>query len=250
MPRRQTLTDLMCALCTVLVLGAPAAAPAVAHAAAQDVASLYGPQPPANATYVRVVNLAAQPARVTLPGSEAAQTLAAGASTRLSVVTPGTPLRVTVDGHEPVQAAAVNAADAAGAVSASDATAGQAITVVLTRAPQGWRATRIANPQERLDAMRATLRIYNVAGACAAKIAVADGGPTVFAQVPAGTQQARAINPIAARLTGSCGAATTAPLQLPALAAGDSYSVFLGGDAAKPVLTGARDDLAWPPAKK
>ena len=158
-----TLTDLMRALGTVLVLGVPAAA----HAAAQDVASLYGPQPPANATYVRVVNLATQSARVTLPGSEAAQTLAAGASTRLSVVTPGTPLRVTVDGREPVQA---TAADAAGAVSASDATAGQAITVMLTRESQGWRATRVANPQERLDAMRATLRVYNVAGgACAGK---------------------------------------------------------------------------------
>ena len=239
-----TLTDLMRALGTVLVLGVPAAA----HAAAQDVASLYGPQPPANATYVRVVNLATQSARVTLPGSEAAQTLAAGASTRLSVVTPGTPLRVTVDGREPVQA---TAADAAGAVSASDATAGQAITVMLTRESQGWRATRVANPQERLDAMRATLRVYNVAGgACAGKIAVADNGPTVFAQVPAGTQQARAINPIAARLTGSCGNATTAPLQRPTLAAGDSYSLFLAGDAAKPVLTGVRDDIAWPPAKK
>jgi hypothetical protein len=243
MQRRMTLTDLMRALGAVLVLGAPAAA----HAAAQDVASLYGPQPPANATYVRVVNLGAQPARVTLPGSEAAQTLAAGASTRLSVVTPGTPLRVTVDGREPVQATAT---DTAGAASASDATAGQAITVMLTRESQGWRATRVANPQERLDAMRATLRVYNVAGACMGKIAVADNGPTVFAQVPAGTQQARAINPSAARLTGSCGNATTAPLQLPTLAAGDSYSLFLTGDAAKPVLTGVRDDIAWPPAKK
>ena len=169
-------------------------------------------------------------------------------STRLSVVTPGTLLRVTVDGHEPASAAA--ATDNVGAASASDATAGQAITVVLTRDAQGWRATRVANPYERLDAMRATLRVYNVAGACAGKVAVADGGPTVFAQVPAGTQQARAINPIAARLTGSCGAATTTPLQLPPLAAGDSYSLFLAGDAAKPMLIGTRDELAWPPAKK
>ena len=234
----------MHALGAALVLGA---APGAAFAAAQDVASLYGPQPPANATYVRVVNLAVQPARITLPGSEGAQTLGAGASTRLSVVTPGTSLRVTVDGREPAKAAA---ADTAGAASASDATAGQAITVVLTRDAQGWHATRVANPYERLDAMRATLRVYNVAAACAGKVAVADGGPTVFAQVPAGTQQARAINPIAARLMGSCGAATTTPLQLPPLAAGDSYSLFLAGDAAKPVLIGTRDELAWPPAKK
>lgn len=240
-----TLTNWMCALGAALTLGV---APGAAYAAAQDVAGLYGPQPPANATYVRVVNLAAQPARITLPGSEGAQTLAAGASTRLSVVTPGTSLRVTVDGREPQ--AATKAADAAGAASATDATAGQAITVVLTHEAQGWRAARVAHPQERLDAMRATLRVYNFAGACAGKIAVADGGPTVFAQVPAGTQQARAINPIAARLTGACGAATTAPLQLPPLAAGDSYSLFLSGDAAKPLLTGTRDELAWPPAKK
>ncbi|WP_439893730.1 alginate O-acetyltransferase AlgF (plasmid) [Ralstonia sp. 25C] len=240
-----TLTNWTRELGAALVLGA---VPGAASAAAQDVAGLYGPQPPANATYVRVVNLAVQPARITLPGSEGAQALAAGASTRLSVVTPGTLLRVTVDGHEPAKPA--TATDNAGAASASDATAGQAITVVLTRDAQGWRATRVANPYERLDAMRATLRVYNVAGACAGKVAVADGGATVFAQVPAGTQQARAINPIAARLTGSCGATTTMPLQLPPLAAGDSYSLFLAGDAAKPVLIGTRDELAWPPAKK
>jgi alginate O-acetyltransferase complex protein AlgF len=66
--------------------------------------------------------------------------------------------------------------------------------------------------------------------------------------VAAGAQDARAINPVSAKLVGQCGAAASAALPLPTLAAGDSYSLFVTGDAAKPVLSGARDALAWPPA--
>ena len=88
----------------------------VAHAAADDVASLYGPQPPANASYLRVLNASSQAVRVALAGSEAPQTLAPGAVTRFSVLTPGTPARVTADGKAVAEATANAAAGAGDAV--------------------------------------------------------------------------------------------------------------------------------------
>jgi alginate O-acetyltransferase complex protein AlgF len=223
-----------------------AVSPVVAHAAAQDVASLYGPQPPANATYLRVVNLASQPARVALPGSERAGVVAPGAVTRFSVVTPGTPLRISVDGKDVADDS--SATGASKAATASDSTAGAAITVALEHDVRGWHATRIAGRYERVDGLKATLRAFNFSTGCSARIAVDGNGPAVFAQVATADQQARAINPVAAKLVGSCGAATTQALALPTLTAGDSYSLFVTGDAAKPVLTGVRDALAWPPA--
>ncbi len=214
--------------------------PAVAaHAAADDVASLYGPQPPANASYLRVLNASPQAAYVALAGSEATQTLAPGAATRFSVLTPGTPARVMVDGKVLVDA--TGPADAA-------ARAGDAVTVALRHDAKGWHATRIVARYERADGLKATLRAFNFAPGCSARIGVDGNGPAVFAQVATGAQDARAINPVSAKLVGQCGAAASAALQLPTLAAGDGYSVFVTGDAAKPVLSGARDTLAWPPA--
>ncbi|MFL9997729.1 alginate O-acetyltransferase AlgF [Paraburkholderia sediminicola] len=214
----------------------------VAHAAADDVASLYGPQPPADASYLRVLNASSQAVRVALAGSEAPQTLAPGAVTRFSVLTQGTPARVTVDGKV--------LADAAGSATTANATprAGDAVTVALRHDTKGWHATRIVGRYERVDGLKATLRAFNFASGCSAKIGVDGNGPTVFALVAAGAQDARAINPVSAKLVGQCGAAASAALPLPTLAAGDSYSLFVTGDAAKPVLSGARDALAWPPA--
>lgn len=212
--------------------------PMAAHAAAGDVASLYGPQPPDDASYLRVINVSSQPARVVLAGSEAPQTLAPGAATRFSVLTANTAPRVTVDGK--VLADAVDAS--------AKTNAGDAVTVALTRDAKGWHATRAVGRYGRVDGLKATLRALNFVPGCSAKVSIASDGPTVFAQVASGAQDARAINPVSAQLVGQCGAAASAPLQLPALAAGDSYSLFLQGEAGKPVLSGARDALAWPPA--
>lgn len=206
-----------------------------AFAAADDVASLYGPQPPADATFLRVLNTAKQPAKVVLAGSEHAQVLAPGAATRFSVLNAGVPPQVTVEGH---------AVDTAAPVTTQD----NAQTVALIHDAQGWHATRIASPQARVDGLKATLRVFNFVPGCSAKIAVDNNGPVVFPQVSAGQQQTRAINPVAASLVAQCGAASTRAVPLPSLAAGDTYSLFLTGDAGAPVLSGARDALAWPPA--
>jgi hypothetical protein len=219
----------------------------VAYAAADDVASLYGPQPPANASYLRVLNASSQVVRVALAGSEAPQTLAPGAVTRFSVLTPGTPARVTVDGKVPADAAG-SANTTTSATANATTSAGDAITVALRKDAKGWRATRIVGRYEPVDGLKATLHALNFAPGCSVKIGVDGNGPTVFAQVGAGAQDTRAINPVSAKLVGQCGAAVSAALLLPALAAGDSYSLFVTGYAARPVLSGARDALAWPPA--
>ncbi len=228
---------------TAAVAAAALLSAGVAHAAADDVASLYGPQPPADASYLRVLNASSQAVRVALAGSEAPQTLAPGAVTRFSVLTQGTPARVTVDGK-----VLADAAGSANATANATPRAGDAVTVALRHDTKGWHATRIVGRYERVDGLKATLRAFNFASGCSAKIGVDGNGPTVFAQVAAGAQDARAINPVSAKLVVQCGAAASAALPLPTLAAGDSYSLFVTGDAAKPVLSGARDALAWPPA--
>lgn len=222
------------ALAALLTLSAAGAA----HAAAGDVASLYGPQPPADASYLRVFNASSQPARVVLPGSAAATTLAPGAVSRYSVLAPGVAPRVTIDGNAPAGASGADAAAASGA----------AVTLALRHDAQGWHASRSAGRYARADGLKATLHAFNFVPGCSVKIGVGGGGPTVFAQIAGGAQDTRAINPVNATLVAQCGAASSAPLALPALSAGDSYSLFVTGDAAKPVLSGARDALAWPPA--
>ena len=86
------------------------------------------------------------------------------------------------------------------------------------------------------DALKAELRFYNlIPGGAALK--VSPQGPTLFDDIKPQTA-ARAINPVRASLAGACGAAASAELALPALQPGDHYSLFLGGTAAVPTLTG------------
>jgi alginate O-acetyltransferase complex protein AlgF len=212
------------------------ALPGLAHANADDEASLYAPQPPANASYLRALNASALSAKVELSGSAVAQTLTPGEATRFSVVTQGTPVHVTVDG----QALTLNGA-------ADGAAVGDALTIALTHDAKGWHATRISGKYGRVDGLKATLHAFNFAPGCSAKISLGADGPAVFDQMSTGAQISRAVNPVSATLVGQCGAAKSAPLTLPPLAAGDSYSLFLTGSAAKPELAGVRDTLAWPP---
>lgn len=229
---------------TLTAAAAIALAPVAAHASADDVASLYGPQPPADATYLRVVNLSKRPAKVALPSGARLQDLAPGAATALDVVRPGTRLRVEVDGAVPERSAG-------GATTAGSDTAGALITVAIERdGANGWRAVPIAAPAAATDALRAQLRLFNFAEGCDAKVALAHSSASiVFDHVPAGHVSARSINPVAATLVAVCGDAVSAPFALPKLAAGRSYSLILSGSAARPELGGVADTIDWPNAR-
>lgn len=223
---------------------AVAATPIAAHANADDVAGLYGPQPPADATYLRVVNLSARGAKVTLPGGVQPVDVGPGAATALDVVRPGTPLVVKVGGEVPVR-------PAGGATLAGPDTIGSTITVAVEESGAGnWRALPIAVPASSDDALRAQLRLFNFAEGCDGKVALERSGAAVFEHVATGHAAARSINPVAATLVAVCGNAVSPPFSLPRLAAGQRYSLFLSGPATRPVLRGAPDTLDWPRATR
>jgi hypothetical protein len=228
-------------LAPAMVLLALAATQAQAQAqpvdAAQSVASLYPPQPPANAAYLRVVNTASMVLRVALPGSigPAIQQVPSQGATRLSVVTPGQTLQIVPLGQAPLPGISANG--------------GEVLTLALRHDARGWHATPVVDKPERGDGLKATLRAFNFAAGCTARITLGADGPDVFGALAPATVHARAINPVAATLVGHCGSAT-ATLALPALRSGDSYSLFLGGDAAHLALAGGLDTVAWPPAAR
>lgn len=206
-----------------------------AFASAQEVASLYGSQPPADAAYVRVVNASSVKARVLLQGGGATKPYAldAGAATRYEVLRPADKIQLNVDGKALGAGISVNA--------------GESITLGVTRDVNGWQVRRIVEQATHTDRLKVTLQVFNLAN-CKATVAVAEGA-TVFSQVDSGETKFRSINPVLAKLVGSCeGAAQkfSVPLTLPRLSAGDSYSLFLSGDPSRPVLFGIRDAIAWP----
>ncbi|WP_084169724.1 alginate O-acetyltransferase AlgF [Paraburkholderia ferrariae] len=214
--------------------------PAAMAQAAADVASLYGPQPPADAAYLRVLNASTQPVKVVYTGGGPVQTLAPRAVTRYAVLRPGEPLSVNLDGHS------LPRSDSGSA----KAVAGDYVTVAVLHDAHGWHASAIAARGDRIDGLKATLHAYNFAANCGANIGIAGAGTTVFGNLAEGNTAARAINPVTASLVGQCGSATSAAVALPQLAAGEGYSLFVLGDAANPMLAGARDALAWPPGAR
>ena len=224
-------------------IAAFALTPSAAYAAADDVASLYGPQPPADATYLRVVNLSRRTAKVALPNGARVSELPPGAATALDVVRLGTPLDIEVDGTRPTrQADAVTVAN-------SD-TAGATIIIAIDRdGASGWRARSVAAAAASSDALRAQLRLVNFVDGCDGKVTL-DGSAasTVFEHVASGHAAARSINPVAATLVARCADSVSAPFTLPRLAAGRSYTLILSGTPARPVLGGAPDALEWPAA--
>lgn len=218
-------------------------APSAAHAAADDVASLYGPQPPADATYLRVVNLSRRTAKVALPNGARVSELPPGAATALDVLRPGASLNIEVDG--------ATLAHQAGAVAvASGETAGATIIVAIDRdGASGWRSRSVAAAAASTDALRAQLRLVNFVDGCDGKVTL-DGSAAsvVFEHVMQGHAAARSINPVAATLVARCADSVSAPFALPRLAAGRSYTLILSGTPARPVLGGAPDTLDWPGA--
>lgn len=233
--RRTTSTLATLTMFSSLIAVAPHA---MAQAAA--VASLYGPQAPADAAFFRVLNASSQSIKLMFTGGGAAQTLAPHAITRYAVLRPGEPLRVTVDSHVLPRSDKGNTA----------AVSGEYVTMAVLPSAQGLQTRAISTTQERIDGLKATLLAYNFVSNCSASVNLAGTDTGVFKTLAEGTLQARAINPVKASLVGQCDQTVSAAVALPQLTAGDSYSLFLIGDSGKPLLVGTRDSLAWPPAAR
>lgn len=194
-------------------------------AAAQELTRLYAAKPPAGSAYVRVVDLSRGGAPIGIGSAPAAPVVQGDTATIYRIVKGGAPLAVTIGG-KPVAGAPTPAADAFS-------------TLIV---PAGAPPVLIADPTEGRNDLKAQLRFYNLVPGCAGAVSVADGGPVVFDGVATNATLQRAINPIEAKLTATCGAAKAAPLTLPPLKAGDHFSLFLMPGAGGPVLTGQRDE--------
>ncbi|MDC8758290.1 alginate O-acetyltransferase AlgF [Janthinobacterium fluminis] len=191
---------------------------ALAGAQQTELARLYAAQPPAGAAFVRAVNATGQPLRVALGAGAAEQELAPRGriASAYRVVDAARPLALTVNG----------AAAGAPLTLAPDTFA----SVVVRAAGTGHTLQTIADTAGNRDGLRAELRFYNLAPACVARLALADGA-AVFEQVAEGQSRQRAINPVAATVVGQCGDGAGQRLTLPALKAADHYSIFLLGGA-------------------
>ena len=198
---------------------------AAQHAPAEGrLAQLYAARPPAGSAFVRVVNPGTAAQKVAV-GNGAEQNVGpAQRATRYAIVEGGKPFNLRV----------------AGAVRSQPAVAaGSFTTLVLNPARAGRPLQAIADGAGTTDALKAEIRFYNLAGSCPqAKLAMAGNGPVVFNAVAAGAGTARAINPVKARLVGSCATHDSAAFELPVLQPGDRYSLFLTGTGSAPVLQG------------
>ena len=212
-----------CSIWMALVLVPLQAAASPAGSAAREVARRYA-LPPEGSIYVRVANAQAAPLSVQVGEGRGEQVSAAGKLATDYYVQPGgQPFRVRVNG-KPLQVA--TPAPASGFVTLLvGAGAGAGVRVV-----QDQQATGSSG-------LKAELALYNLVPGCNARLELSSGD-VVLASVAEASRGTRAINPVQATLLAKCGARASAPLQLPALKAGDRYSLFVTGTANAPVLKG------------
>lgn len=198
-------------------------------AAAQEIGRLYAARPPEGSAFVRVVSGLPENATVALDtGNWAAATLSpqTRSSTDFRILKGGVPATLSVNGT-PLAAPI-------------DIPQNAFVTILLRPGSGAPQATAIVDSTRGHDDLKAELRVYNLVDGCEAQILLS-GGQAVFKEVQPAASARRAINPVKADLQGACGAVVSAPLSLPALKAGDRYSLFLTGTQDKPVLWGQID---------
>jgi len=200
----------------------PVAAGAQKGNAADDVARLYA-LPPAGFIHVRVVNAGSVPVAVQVGEQRVERLSTAGRMASDYFAQPGGgDFQVRVDGKR-VRV---------------DQPAPQGGFVTLLLKDGGTPSADVVVDKAASGAeLKAQLTLYNLVRGCTAELRLA-AGAVVLPSVPAFSSEVRAVNPVAAQLTGGCGDVASAPLQLPALRAGDRYSLFLFGPAGAPVLKG------------
>lgn len=204
-----------------------ALAPTLA-AAANDIALLYDPAPPADAAYVRFVNTGTVP--VTIAGVDTQPvTLGTDASTRVSRYA------LVGGGRDQVDARITRAAQ----TRRTPLTLRRGGYSTVAVAADGSLA-RIDEAPSDFNQMKAQVAVYSFAAGCGAvSVALADRPEAVvFAAVDAGTVARRAVNPVAAELALACGGGTTRA-RLDGIAPGRRVSViaFGRGDALHAVST-------------
>lgn len=194
------------------------------------IAQLYPGAPPEGSSFVRVVNPSADPVRLNIAGTEEQHPIseATNIATNYKVINPVRPLAVMVDG-KPVP----------GLIKIEP---NQTVTLVLKRTGDVLSLTPILDSMQGRNALKADLRVYNLASGCVANI-LANKEVKVFSDVPTGSALRRSINPIAVEFFANCGGKASAGLVPPQLQAGSRFSLFVTGDPANPTLSGMADVL-------
>ena len=194
---------------------------------AQEIGRLYAARPPAGSAYLRFVTNSVTPMAVGIEGVGREQTLPSNdrRATSYRIVKGGQAARIIIDG-KPV---------------ATITPEPDRFTTVFISGDPAAPVSTIADTTEGGNDLKADLRIYNLVPGCRATISVVDG-PVVFEGVGERETRRRVVNPIKAELVGRCGQSESQPYRLPALKAGDHYSLFLAGTVDAPVLVGQQDE--------
>ncbi|MGX4770556.1 hypothetical protein ACWAUC_12255 [Bradyrhizobium guangdongense] len=192
----------------------------------QEIGRLYATRPPPGYAFIRVATLAeGAPPRVQINS----QDMQLNEETAVSYYR-------AVPGNQPVTIA-VN-----GSAVSKDIVPGAAayLTLVIAKTSSDWTVQSIDEGQNSSDGLKAKLRFFNLAPGCTAALRIAEG-PPIFEQAPFASVRSRTINPVTAKLEGSCNE-SGASLTLPQLRAGDYYSLFLRKEAERLRLTGQLDE--------
>lgn len=191
----------------------------------QEIGRLYATRPPPGYAFIRVATLSNEaPPQVQVNSADLQINEATGASSYRAV--PGNqPLNLAINGST-ISKDVVLGADTY-------------LTLVISTTNSSWSVQSIDEGQSSSDGLKAKLRFFNLVPGCTATLKIADG-PAIFQQTPFASVQSRTVNPVTAKLEGSCGEAN-ASLTLPQLRAGDYYSIFLRTDSERLHLSGQLD---------
>lgn len=207
-----------------VILGLWGCVSALGVGATGGLAGLYAEQPPAGSVFVRVLNPGAPVQLAWANGKPSALPLAGNMATAYRVIDPAKRPELSVNGKSV-------------GVDKVAMTASYATWVIQ---PSGTEVTVIADELPPANALKVVLRTTNLVPDCQVSLKTAEGAVVVDG-LAVWHSKARAINPVKATLVANCGAAVSAPLVLPALQAGDRFSVFVHGNARAPVLSGQID---------
>ena len=197
---------------------------AVTASATGGLAGLYAEQPPAGSVFVRLLNPGTPVQVAWASGKAVTLPLAGNLATAYRVIDPAKRPELSVNGKAVgIEKLAMTANYATWVVPS----VGSEVIVIVDESPPA-------------NALKVVLRITNLVPDCQATLKTAEGAVVVDG-LPVWHSKARAINPVRATLVASCGLAVSAPLVLPALQAGDRFSVFLHGSARSPQLNGQID---------
>ena len=213
-----------------------AAAALAAPALAQE--SLYGPQPPRDSAWLRVVN--ALPAEASVQAdSKPPQALGTARQQRIGAYTV----------VEAVENRAVKlSARTAGRSATLDLPLkpGTYTTALLSAGPDGAPVLHAWTDTSEFNQLRARLSFYNAVPGCPGAALTMEGGAAIMKDVAPNTAAMRSVNPVATTLQAGCPGGASAPVALEGMEAGGLYSVWLMPDGQGVTAFLARDTItAW-----